>query len=341
MASTTGTTNATTATLTAPPKQLTLGHIPPELLLEVFSHLRTMEDLCSLGRVCRLFANLSRADCLWRPLGCASWQQEEDEKEGDENFCWKQRYMRWLNETLQEWKARRPFLQQVIRRDAGGQEQVLEQYQLRLSLVGPHGAGKSSFHRCFEYDDSYITGSPYNYTTFELQVADGHNAKILLWNICGAKFIRNSPPMHLMAKHGLLICYDSTDLASFQGLDEWLATANESAEVSEKYRQVARLLVACKCDQQEACQVSEEMAEEMAAKWGAFAHIRTSTKTRENVQQAVRMLVEATLDPFARLPPTQRPNYMPSLHSLKKPVGSSDQRPNHSPKPSSSRCLCQ
>ncbi|KAL6072624.1 Ras-related protein Rab-27B [Balamuthia mandrillaris] len=125
--------------------------------------------------------------------------------------------------------------------------------------------------------------------------------------LVGNRYFPGVPQIFLRKKHGLFICYDSTDLASFLKLNQWLANVDDLANECQDYRQAARLLVACKCDRQDECQVSEEMAEEMAVKWGAFAHIRTSAKTKENVEEAIRMLVEATLDPFARLPQNQRP----------------------------------
>ncbi|KAL6040548.1 hypothetical protein QOT17_025346 [Balamuthia mandrillaris] len=58
--------------------------LPAELWLEVFAHLGTMEDLCSLAQVCHQFAALSREDLLWQPLACPSWLPDvEDEEAGE------------------------------------------------------------------------------------------------------------------------------------------------------------------------------------------------------------------------------------------------------------------
>ncbi|KAL6072625.1 hypothetical protein QOT17_005449 [Balamuthia mandrillaris] len=165
----------TTSAKTIGPSPLTLLQMPPELLVAVFSHLHTMEELCTVGRVCRLFAQLSRADCLWRPLGCAAWQKGE-------YFCWKKRYMKWLNATLVEWKALRPTLPLSSLSSCLLKEQEepqMEEKQVRLSLVGTPGAGKTALMHRFALQDIEYHPDPFlNFAERDMKLVGGHEAKV-------------------------------------------------------------------------------------------------------------------------------------------------------------------
>ncbi|KAL6072615.1 Calcium release activated channel regulator [Balamuthia mandrillaris] len=306
--------------------------LPAELWLEVFAHLGTMEDLCSLAQVCHQFAALSREDLLWQPLACPSWLPEVEGEEAGEagKGLWKRRYMVWLRQTLEAWHAAvRPCFQKKTKQEKQEtaaqeeDEQEAEPKELVMSMlmIGPMGAGKTSFGKRFAFrkfqEHSYITVST-DYTIRQLHLQNGMSAMIMLWDPAGAE--RFVPILHplLGKKQGLLVCYDSTDPNSYSALEKCLKNVDDlMASRGEDRRHIPRVLVACKCDKNAACQVSDALAEEMTAKWHALAHFRTSAKTGENVEEAVEALVEATLDPFQRLSPCHRPRYMPSLAALR------------------------
>ncbi|KAL6040547.1 Calcium release activated channel regulator [Balamuthia mandrillaris] len=288
-----------------------------------------MEDLCSLAQVCHHFAALSREDLLWRPLGSPSWLRE-DERGGEggdhgEYGGWKRRYLVWLRRTLEEWHAAvRPCFQKNTREkqeQEAPEEDEPKELVMHFSLIGTRGAGKTSFGRRFgngEFQDWRYCNLGTDFTVRQsLVLPNGARAKVFLWDPCGSERPR-IPHLLLRKKQGLVICYDSTDQTSFSALEKWLEITNDLAvSRGKEFWHAARVIVACKCDVQNSCKVNDTMAEEMAAKWHAFAHFRTSAKTGENVEEAVEALVEATLDPFQRLPPCHRPRYMPSLAALR------------------------
>ncbi|KAL6061140.1 Ras-related protein Rab-27A [Balamuthia mandrillaris] len=329
--------------------------LPPELLLEIFSHLRSMEELCTVSQVCRLFAAVSREDLLWKPLGCPSWQEDEEATERggqtSEVASWKLRYMTWLRHTLEVWLARRPIFERPTPRktpllleedeeEAGKHEPPPKRLELCFSLIGSVGAGKTSFLQRFADVDWRDHGRyPMDFSCRTMRIMDGLTAKFI-----GVERFNALPNWLLLNKHGVAFCYDSTDLTSFLELTEWLERLNDVVkDKGAKFNPLVRLLVGLKCDQV-ACQVSNAMAEEMAAKLNAFAHIRASSKTGVNVEYAIRLLAKATLDPFSGLSPCHRPAYIPETSSLLRRgrLGACLLPPKDCVAPSSpSACLCQ
>ncbi|KAL6061139.1 EF-hand calcium-binding domain-containing protein 4A [Balamuthia mandrillaris] len=339
----------------------TVEVLPPEMLLEIFSHLRSMEELCAVSQVCRLFAAVSREDLLWKPLGCPAWQEEQQaQDQGEANgdgALWKRRYMKWMRRCVSEWLARRPSYQYPAEpRHALQAEDEEENKQLliHLSLIGSSGVGKTSFVHRFGYDrfrEGYHCGIGLDFLLKRMKLTnDMINAKVLVWEPCGAERWRNLPTFLLKRKHGVAFCYDSTDLTSFLELNQWLERLNQFLETMGEAARASlavRMLIGLKCDEKDACQVSDAMAEEMAAKLQAFVHIRTSAKTGENVDEAVRVLAEATLNPFVGLEPCQRPAYIPDLTSLLVERGFFEPVPTPAPaakergQSSTWRCVCQ
>jgi len=55
-------------------EKATTFNLPQEVLLMIFRHLDTAEDLCAVSAVCKVFNVVSADDILWRPLCSPSWK---------------------------------------------------------------------------------------------------------------------------------------------------------------------------------------------------------------------------------------------------------------------------
>ncbi|KAL6076328.1 GTP-binding protein Rho1 [Balamuthia mandrillaris] len=325
---------------------LAITQLPQEILLEVFSFLNAAEDLCRVAQACRLFAALSREDCLWEPLGCPSWEQQDpctseqqQRRQGKRpatNVVWKQRYMAWMKQTVEEWHALRPSFPAPTHKQST--QQADEPLRVaHFCLIGPSFAGKTTFLQRYDRDvwppDEHAR-LPVEFSRKDVLV-NNQKLKLFVWEPAGNERLPRYTRHYIRRKHAVAICYDSTDAQSFQALHSLHSIVEQLAAEHKDCRQAARILVACKCDMKDECQVTEEMAEVMAAKWNAFAFIRTSSKTGENVPETIELLTAAVMDPFLRLPPHKRPRYVPRLATLQANVGSWDVlRPRLSPSPS-------
>lgn len=82
---------------------------------------------------------------------------------------------------------------------------------------------------------------------------DGKTIKLQIWDTAGQERFRTLTSSYYRGSHGIPICYDVTDKASFVHVKQWL---------QEVYRyaceDVNKILVGCKCDLVDKRVVSQE-----------------------------------------------------------------------------------
>ena len=85
---------------------------------------------------------------------------------------------------------------------------------------------------------------------------------------------------------GIIITYDLTQQATFDGVANWIESINENAAVD-----VFKILVGNKVDLEDDRQVSKDHAQKFADKKG-LKFFETSAKTKINVIQSIEYLLE-------------------------------------------------
>ncbi|KAL6074007.1 Ras-related protein rsr1 [Balamuthia mandrillaris] len=308
--------------------------LPAEVWFHVLSYLETAEDLCNVSLACCFFARLSRQDALWRPLGHPSWaerpeeEQEEAEKvspedkeeeytqkkeeEEEEQGLWKQRYMGWLRKSAREWKTNPPLTPLPAFPDT--------RYDASINVVifgNKAGIGKTCLFLRMAgqgYDPHHHHNTIGADIRVRIREAQGQRIALKMWDSIGSGMLPQSLSAYLSRNvHAFVVCYDTTDKESLTGLERALGWVRQDCSPSKG----VRFLVGTKCDLLEENQVDEETALRAAKEWAAWAHIRTSAKTGENVETLVETLLGTAMCPFGARSHV-RPNHVPSPAALQR-----------------------
>ena len=148
-------------------------------------------------------------------------------------------------------------------RPAGAFKQVdfgaegLPDCMLKLVIIGDSGVGKSSLLNRFAtrtYSDAYISTVGVDFINRRVEV-DGRGVEFQLWDTAGQERFRTIMSSYYRGAQGILIVYDTTNMKSFNHLDQWLEDVDKHAGKSCK-----RVLLGNKCDMRSAKAVDFETA---------------------------------------------------------------------------------
>lgn len=155
-------------------------------------------------------------------------------------------------------------------------------FLFKLVLIGDSGVGKSCLLLRFADDaftESYIStiGVDFRFRTVKI---DGKTVKLQIWDTAGQERFRTITSAYYRGADGIIMVYDTTNLESFDHVNDWLKEVNRYA--AEK---TVKLLVGNKCDRAADKAVTDEQAKEFADELG-IALLETSAKTSKNVEEA-------------------------------------------------------
>jgi len=155
-------------------------------------------------------------------------------------------------------------------------------YLFKILIIGDSGVGKSALLVRFAddaYTESYIStiGVDFKIRTIEI---DGKTIKLQIWDTAGQEKFRTITASYYRGAHGIIVCYDITDAASFANVKNWLQEIDRYATGS-----VNKLLVGTKCDLASKRVVDQSKAKELADSLGV-SFLETSAKNSINVEEA-------------------------------------------------------
>lgn len=90
---------------------------------------------------------------------------------------------------------------------------------------------------------------------------------IHLWDTAGQERFRSITSGYFKQSHGLILLYDITNRTSFDNLEKWMESVNETLGTSNKY---AVILMGNKADLEEKRKVTYEEAEDKCKKYNIF-----------------------------------------------------------------------
>jgi len=155
-------------------------------------------------------------------------------------------------------------------------------YLFKILIIGDSGVGKSALLVRFADDaftESYISTIGVDFKIRTLDI-DGKSVKLQIWDTAGQEKFRTITSSYYRGAHGIIVCYDITDGASFNHVRDWLAEI-------ERYStgKVRKLLVGTKADLSTKRVVEYTKAKAFADDCN-FSFIETSAKTAQNVEEA-------------------------------------------------------
>ena len=104
--------------------------------------------------------------------------------------------------------------------------------------------------------------------------------RLQIWDTAGQERFRTITSAYYRGADGIIMVYDTTNVESFDHVNDWLKEVNRYA--AEK---TVKLLVGNKCDRTADKAVTEEQAKEFADDLG-IAVLETSAKSSKNVEEA-------------------------------------------------------
>jgi len=164
-------------------------------------------------------------------------------------------------------------------------------YTIKLLIVGDSSVGKSNFiYRFIEnrFCEEYLTTSGIDLKTANIKIKD-KMIRVQLWDTAGQEKYRAITKNLFLKVLGALVFYDITNENSFQNLKEWVKSIKE-----ECGGHMQMILIGSKSDLADKRVVRRDEAEAYA-KEQKIEYMESSSKTGENVQEAIISLCEKIL----------------------------------------------
>jgi len=164
-------------------------------------------------------------------------------------------------------------------------------YQFKFLLIGDSGVGKSCILLRFadnSFTDNFIStiGVDFKMKTIDL---DGKRVKLQIWDTAGQERFQTITTSYYRGAHGLIICFDVTNKASFDNIQKWLDDIERHAP-----GHVARLLVGNKCDLESKRMVDYFTAKQLADKLN-IPYLETSAKDSINIDRSFEKLASLAM----------------------------------------------
>jgi len=296
-----------------PSKEIIDNILPDELLVLIFSYLLP-ENLHHTCKVNKKWNILAENDFVWRPFCSVHWDKE--------NSSWKKVYLEWLRRMayrLQETQAQnQKMLDRYKAMQDKGKNNIFipinffwpsftslkERYTLRVLVVGDQKVGKTSLlHRFTEDNFSAV----HLKSELTLRSIDLHDRVIELQILdSGYENFRGSKASCYLQAHICLVCYDISDLSSFQNVKKWFK------QIRKHNSNIICYLVGTKSDSVKRS-VQLETAKALADELSVGV-IETSAKESENVTEC---FVNCAKQAFKAL---AWPNYVPPEKTFRQMV---------------------
>ncbi|CAF1136818.1 unnamed protein product [Rotaria sp. Silwood1] len=151
----------------------------------------------------------------------------------------------------------------------------------KILIIGDSGVGKSTILQRFAHDyfsTEYVAtiGVDFQIRTLEI---DSKRCKLQIWDTAGQDRFKCVVSSFYRNAHGVIICFDITDLESFRNVNNWLEEATRYCP-----EQTPMILIGTKSDLKSRRMVSYEMIKTYAEQ-KQLSYLETSSKTNENVEK--------------------------------------------------------
>lgn len=162
--------------------------------------------------------------------------------------------------------------------------------QKKICMLGSFAVGKTSLVRRYVesiYSDVYQTTVGVKVDKKEVQVPDGREVTLVLWDLYGEDEFQKMRWSYLRGSSGFLLVADGTRRAT---IDKAIALEQRARE---EVGALPFVFIINKCDLLQEWEVDKSLEAELTAREWTILH--SSAKTGENVEQAFSLLTQKLL----------------------------------------------
>lgn len=169
----------------------------------------------------------------------------------------------------------------------------------KVILIGDPGTGKSCLLSRY-VDNIFQHLQPTMCLDFKQKnvTHNGQAIQVQVWDTAGMERTRALTKAYYRGADAILLCYDVTDVESFDSLNNWVTQYNSSNERGES---ITRIIVANKMDDQKKRKISKEDGV-MFATSNNHMYLETSSKTGENVETLFDMVIKQIYETKLEMP---------------------------------------
>lgn len=168
---------------------------------------------------------------------------------------------------------------------------------IKLLLLGDSGIGKScTMVRYFqnEFIQSYITTIGVDFKKKDI-ILDNKQYEVNVWDTAGNERYRTINMTYIRGCHLLILCYDTTDIQSFNGLEDWIKTIQAyNGDITKL------IIVGTKIDDISKREVGYEDAVRFCSKYDVN-YYEISGKTGENVDFMFNEAIHLAYKPLKKV----------------------------------------
>jgi len=167
----------------------------------------------------------------------------------------------------------------------------VEEYRIKLILIGDSGVGKSCL--LMRYTDDKFTNRFISTIGIDFKVKtiyiDNIKVRLQIWDTAGQERFQTVTNAYYRGVDGAMLVYDVTDGVTLDNVRKWIRDANTYCP-----RDCEKLLIGNKCDDVEGRQLTYENGQAFS-KTEKIQFMEASAKTGENVSLAFETLTRKVL----------------------------------------------
>jgi len=166
-------------------------------------------------------------------------------------------------------------------------------YHLKIINAGDGGVGKTTFLKRyttgkFVVETKETIGTGFFTKKIKNKVINDF-VDLTIWDLGGQQRFRNIVKDFVMGAAGALLFFDLTRYKTFQSLEEWISIIRT---FDEDDKNIPILLVGAKSDLSDAFAIEKKEIDKLVIDKNMIGYIQTSSKTGENVEKAIEILVD-------------------------------------------------
>ena len=162
------------------------------------------------------------------------------------------------------------------------------EYLIKILIVGDSTVGKTNFIKKYvenKFNESYFASTGIDLITTSIKI-EGKSFKIQIWDTAGQEKYRAMTKNLFLKTQGIVIIFDISNEISFINLKSWMNDIKEECSAD-----IPMILVGNKLDLEDKRVIDKERAMEFA-KNEKLEYIETSSKTGENINKALSLIIE-------------------------------------------------